>query len=88
MAKINFKYQMQKYNTSYAFSTPNFREALRYFVKEMRRVHFVTAHDNLYKKYGTSTGTEVEMFCQLVSITCRPSCGRLFLAEGYEKRLP
>lgn len=86
----NFKYkhQMQKYNTFLAFNMPDFHAALRYFVRQMRVTNFVRAHHNLVDKYGQDTAIEVELFCQLTNITCRPSCGRLFLADGYEKRLP
>ena len=87
-SKFERKYQMQKYSPFIAFNMPSFREALRYFVQQMRVTDFVRAHDRLHKKYGVTVAVEVEIFCQEMVITCRPTCGRLFLADGYEKRMP
>lgn len=86
--RFKAKTGFQKYNSFYAFNIPNFKEAVRYFVRQMRRGNFVHAHHDLVDRYGVDLAAEVEIFCQLTSITVRPSCGRLFLADGYEKRLP
>jgi len=79
---------IQKYNVYFAFNMPQFKEAVRYFVRQMRITDFVSAHDRLEKKYEVNLAAEVEIFCQLSNITYRPSCGRIFLASGFEKRLP
>ncbi len=82
------KFMQDDYDPQAALALKDFPEALRYFTRMMRVVDFVKAHDRLYDKYGKDLGTEVELYCTKALITTRQPCGRIFLADGYQKRMP
>lgn len=77
-----------QYYPDIAHAMPLFFEALDYYVQQLQFNSFITANQRMLRKYDSDLALEVGMYCQALQITCRFECGRIFLVQGYEKRLP
>lgn len=87
MSKATAMYR-PRYNDIISINMPGFTDAVRYYVRRMRMTNFVSAYHDLRGKHGIDLAFEVGEYCLYHSITMRSNCGRLFLCEGYEKRVP